>query len=993
MTVLDKYYEFLAGKVELADYSGFEVEASNIHPSLFPHQRDMVMWATRLGRGLIAASFGLGKSVVQLELARLIHQQTGGKFLIVCPLGVKHQFIEEDGPRLDIHFQYVRTDAEIEAADTPYLLTNYERVRDGDIDPRKHNIGGCSLDEGSVLRSLGSKTYEIFLQVFANVPYRYVCTATPAPNRFRELIYYAKWLGVMDYNLSLNHWFKRNPNKANDLTLHPQHEADFWLWIASWALFLYHPSDLGYDTEGYDLPELRVHYHRIGVDQSRAWEQTDDRGQHRLFLDAAGGVREASAEKRATIDDRVERMTQIVSNERVLQGVLPEEQRKGQDLRSDLLSEKQGKDQGEKPTLAEGKSRTLQGTHTKVQRRQSGKSQDPQSAMVHRQQEESKCYQSEEQTSEGIRSDCGGSGPRSSNEKGQGSSLPTMQCSIGAISGEHPYSGEGGGLPTQFVIWCHLNDEQRIAKSALEKMGLSVSSIQGSLPTDEAERRLYEWKDKYTHILLSKPEMLGSGLNLQQCHKVVFLGIDYRFQDFIQAIHRNHRFLQNDPVDVHIIYAESEDQILESLKHKWAQHDILVGKMREIIRKYGLTRTALSQATRRRSIGVVREQVDGKCFTAIHNDCVAEIFGMADNSVDLLCTSIPFGNHFQYTDKKNDFGYNDNDNKFWLQMEFLIPELLRTLKPGRVAAIHVKDRILYGHQTKTGFMEVSPFSDECVMAFRKHGFMYEGRRTVVTDVVRENNSTYRLGWSEMCKDATKMGSGLPEYILLFRKPPTSSDNAYADEPVTKSKDDFSRGRWQVDAHSEWRSNGNRLLTPAEYAQLMPEDIYAVFKNEQLTHPYDYDRHIEICEALDRNHRLPASVMLCPPAVTRSDEDWVWDDVNFMHGLNTLQSLDGREKHICPLPFDVVRRVIRLCSNEGDIVFDPFGGLLTTAYVAIEMNRRAVVIELNRQYFDEGVRYCKNIELKALAPTFSDWLEQQQNHNGNGTTKEPLEEVA
>lgn len=846
METLEKYFEFLRNKIELADYSGFAVDPAELHPSLFPHQRDMVIWATRLGRGLIAASFGLGKTVVQIEIARLIHERTGGKFLIVAPLGVKHQFTQEDGPRLGIRFQYVRTDKEIEAADTPYLITNYERVRDGDIDPRKHGLGGCSLDEGSVLRNLGSKTYQVFLTVFADVLYRFVCTATPAPNRKRELIYYAKWLGIMDHNLSLNHWFQRNPNKAGDLTLHPQHEKDFWLFVASWSLFLYRPDDLGYSSEGYDLPELRVHYHRIGVDQTRAWGQTDNRGQYRLFLDAAGGVREASAEKRATMADRVARMVEIV---------------------------------------------------------------------------------------------------------------------------------EADDSTKHWLLWHHLEDERLGTEIAIP----NAVSVYGSQELEVREQRILDFSHGKIERLAVKPELAGSGCNFQHfCHSNIFLGIDYRFEDFIQAIHRTYRFQQKHPVNVHIIYAESEDHVLETLKQKWAEYDDLVEKMREIVRKYGLTRTALSQEVRRRIIGVVREQVDGQRFTAIHEDCVIETPNMGDNSIDLLCTSIPFGNHFQYTDRKNDFGYNDNDDKFWQQMEFLIPQLLRVLKPGRVAAIHAKDRILYGYQTRSGFMEVSPFSDECILAFKKHGFMYEGRRTIVTDVVRENASTYRLGWSEVCKDATKMGSGLPEYLLLFRKPPSGNENAYADDPVVKDKTDYSRGRWQIDAAPEWKSSGNRLLTPEEYARLLPEDTWTVFRNEQLNNPYDYDRHVEICETLDQHNRLPSSIMLLPPAVTRSDDDLVWDDINFMHGLNTLQAQDGREKHICPLPFDVVRRVIRLYSNEGDLVFDPFAGLFTTVYVAIEMNRRGLGIELNRQYFDEGVRYCKNIELQTLAPTLFDWLELQSN---------------
>jgi hypothetical protein len=284
-------------------------------------------------------------------------------------------------------------------------------------------------------------------------------------------------------------------------------------------------------------------------------------------------------------------------------------------------------------------------------------------------------------------------------------------------------------------------------------------------------------------------------------------------------------------------------------------------------------------------------------------------------------------------------------------MDYLIPELLRVLKPGRLAAIHVKDRILYGHQTKSGFMEVSPFSDECVMAFRKHGWLYEGRRTIVTDVVRENSSTYRLGWTEMTKDASKMGSGLPEYLLLFRKPPTTSENARADEPVTHNKVEYSRARWQVDAHSFWRSNGN---TP-----LLPEELY------------DYQAHVAELEKMEKAGSLPASFFEKPPV---SHSDQVWDDVIYMRTLNSNQSQHRREMHICPLPFDIVERTIKLYSNEGDLVLDPFSGLFTVPYLAIKYGRLAYGIELNAEYYQAGVRYCQDMEQQVMMPTLFDYLE-------------------
>jgi DNA modification methylase len=366
-------------------------------------------------------------------------------------------------------------------------------------------------------------------------------------------------------------------------------------------------------------------------------------------------------------------------------------------------------------------------------------------------------------------------------------------------------------------------------------------------------------------------------------------------------------------------------------------------------------------------------EVKGNLYTGVNADCVEEVRKLPDNSTDLWLTSIPFGNHYEYSTQYEDFGHNPTTDQFWNQMDFLIPEMFRACKPGRVAAIHVKDRQLYGHQTKSGIMETEPFTAQCIMAFIKHGWTFQGQRTIATDVVRENNSSYRLSYGEMLKDSSKMSQGLPEYMLLFRKPPTSRDNARADEPITKSRKEYSLGRWQVDAHSVWRSDGNRPLTPAELVKLypVPEQISALFKQEQLTGRYDYARHVQICEELEKRKKLPKFFMLLPPKITRGPEDMIWDDVVFMRTLNSAQSQSRKEKHLCPLPFDIVERTIRLYSNEGELVGDPFGGLGTVAERAIRLGRRAWICELTPTYFVDLAHYCQAAELSIMTPTLFD----------------------
>ena len=138
--------------------------------------------------------------------------------LIVCPLGVKQEFMHDARELLKMQEPvYVRNMEEVEATESWLVITNYERVRDGDIDP--HYFSGTSLDEASVLRSFGSKTYQTFLSKFQGVPFKLVSTATPSPNKYKELIHYAGYLEVMDTGQALTRFFKRDSTKANDLTL------------------------------------------------------------------------------------------------------------------------------------------------------------------------------------------------------------------------------------------------------------------------------------------------------------------------------------------------------------------------------------------------------------------------------------------------------------------------------------------------------------------------------------------------------------------------------------------------------------------------------------------------------------------------------------------------------------------------------------------------------------------------------------------------------
>lgn len=237
------YEDFLHSKAQLATaYGPSEISAEDVHSALMPHQRDVVAWAVRGGRRAIFASFGLGKTLMQLEICRLTLQHLGrGRALIVCPLGVRQEF-RRDAQIIGLQPTFIRRIEEA-SADGIYL-TNYETVRDGKLDPREFDV--VSLDEAAVLRGFGgTKTFREFMALYEGTDnFRFVATATPSPNDYIELLAYAAFLDVLDVGQAKTRFFQRDSEHADKLTLLPHMEQEFWHWVASWALFLSSPADL-----------------------------------------------------------------------------------------------------------------------------------------------------------------------------------------------------------------------------------------------------------------------------------------------------------------------------------------------------------------------------------------------------------------------------------------------------------------------------------------------------------------------------------------------------------------------------------------------------------------------------------------------------------------------------------------------------------------------------------------------------------------------------
>jgi hypothetical protein len=299
------YKSFLDQKKLAARETGFDVEKDQVHPMLFDWQNEIVRWACRIGKAALFEECGLGKTLQQVEWARLVRDHLHGqgaacwKALIVAPLAVAHQTVAE-AAKIGVWVKYIRH--QDEAGDADICITNYDMLKEIDGSA----WGGVVLDESSILKSYTGATKRMILEMFESTPFKLACTATPAPNDHLELGNHAQFLNVMMSNEMIQRWFINDTMAAGSYRLKRHAEDDFWRWVTSWAVCISKPSDLGYSDAGFILPELKVESVVVGVDHTRAFEQ----GQ--LLLTEALSATGMWKEKRATMADRCDRAGEII---------------------------------------------------------------------------------------------------------------------------------------------------------------------------------------------------------------------------------------------------------------------------------------------------------------------------------------------------------------------------------------------------------------------------------------------------------------------------------------------------------------------------------------------------------------------------------------------------------------------------------------------------------------------------------------------------------
>lgn len=289
---------------------------------------------------------------------------------------------------------------------------------------------------------------------------------------------------------------------------------------------------------------------------------------------------------------------------------------------------------------------------------------------------------------------------------------------------------------------------------------------------------------------------------------------------------------------------------------------------------------------------------------AIYNADTTEAISMLpDESIGLIVYSPPFSQLYTYSNSDRDLGNSRNDEEFFTHFDFIVKELYRILQSGRIMAVHCMQ--IPAMKERDGYIGIKDFRGDLIRLFQKHGFIYHSEVTVWKDPVVEMQRTKALGLlhKQIKKDSSKSRMGLPDYIIIMRKPGENS------APITHTNETFPVSDWQKIASPAW-------------------EIY------------------------------PSPV---------------WWDIKQSNTLNRMFSDEESEKHIAPLQLDVIERIVRLYSNEGDNVFTPFMGIGSEVYQAVKMNRRGIGIELKKEYFKQAVKNLNSLDDERNQMTIFDFI--------------------
>ena len=294
-------------------------------------------------------------------------------------------------------------------------------------------------------------------------------------------------------------------------------------------------------------------------------------------------------------------------------------------------------------------------------------------------------------------------------------------------------------------------------------------------------------------------------------------------------------------------------------------------------------------------------------YTLINADTTEAIKNIPDESVGLIVHSPPFSSLYTYSNSDRDLGNSRNDEEFYTHFEFIVKDLYRILKTGRIMAVHCMQ--IPAMKERDGYIGLKDFRGDLIRLFQKCGFIYHSEVTIYKSPVTEMQRTKALGLlhKQIKKDSSKSRMGLPDYVVFMRKP------GECENPITHTDDTFPVGEWQNVAEPIW--------------QVYPSDEWW-------------------------NRKSQARDIFPYP---------IWMDINQSDTLNRMFDDPESERHLCPLQLPVIERIIKLYSNPGDVVFTPFMGVSSEVYQAVKMGRKGVGIELKKEYYEQAKKNMQTLD--------------------------------
>jgi len=662
----DTYHEFLKSKRIRLEPKGINVALDELHPKLFDFQKYVTKWALHKGRSALFLDTGLGKTFCQLEWARLINDYV----LIVAPLSVARQTVKE-ATKIDIDVKYIRNRSEINSH--KIYITNYEMLENV-YDPI---FNGVVLDESSILKSIDGKTKKKILKFFNKTPYRLACTATPSPNDIIELGNHTEFLGICKQQEMLGEWFihankitekfmpngdiykiKMSNKKGVEWRLKNYGKKYFYEWLTNWAMSMKMPSDLGFEDDGYVLPELNIHTHFI---------KTDYKPDGLLFFNGLHGIQNRAEIRGKTIKYKVKKALEIIND----------------------------------------------------------------------------------------------------NE--------------------------------QWVIWCGLNKESNEMKKLI---GGSVE-IQGSDSPDYKAEMIENFQDGKYNILITKPKIAGFGMNLQNAHNMIFLGLSDSWEAYYQCIRREWRYGQEKPVNVHIVLSDLEREIYNNVQRKEQISKTLHHELIKNVANYEIK--ALKGGDMDITIDHDTDIYKGNKFTAMLGDSSLRLKEIPNESIDLSVYSPPFADLYTYSNSERDLGNSRSWDEFFQHYEFIIKEILRVTKRGRLSCVHTSE--IPAMAQKDGYIGIKDFPGAVIKAHEKEGWIYHGRAIVTKNPQAQAIRTHSkaLLFVQLRKDSSDSRPALLDHILIFKKDGKSDVpvNPVKNEEIDNEKwIDWAGGIWTGIAESD-----------------------------------------------------------------------------------------------------------------------------------------------------------------------------------------------